>query len=144
MIIVVRYKKFRVAPIFGFNVPFPLGDGFKMLLNLGSRSLALSLLYMSLALTLVLPAEAAPLQRSPSEVLLVYNSASPTSTAVANYYAAQRGVTNVLAVNCQDSALNAANETISFSNYKSQIQNPISNYLAAHPGISFIVLTKGI
>jgi uncharacterized protein (TIGR03790 family) len=83
-------------------------------------------------------------QRSPNEVLLVYNSASPTSTAIANYYAAKRGITNVLAINCQDSALNDTNETISFSSYTTKIQTPISTYLAKHSGINFIVLTKGI
>jgi uncharacterized protein (TIGR03790 family) len=91
-----------------------------------------------------LTTKAVPTQRTPSEVLLVYNSASPTSTAIANYYAAQRGVTNVLAVSCIDSALNDTNETISFSDYKTKIQTPISNYLSSHSGINFIVLTKGI
>ena len=85
-----------------------------------------------------------PSQRNPSEVLLVYNSASPVSTAIAQYYAAKRGIPNVLAINCQDSALNDTNETIPFSNYKTQIQTPISNYLSTHSGINFIVLTKGI
>ncbi len=84
------------------------------------------------------------IQRSPSEVLLVYNSTSPVSTAIANYYAAKRGITNILAVNCQDSALNDTNETISMSDYVSQIQNPISAYVSANSGINFIVLTKGI
>lgn len=88
--------------------------------------------------------KAVPTQRTPSEVLLVYNSASPTSTAIANYYAAQRGVTNVLSVSCQDSALNDTNETISFSDYKTKIQTPISNYLSSHSDINFIVLAKGI
>ncbi len=41
---------------------------------------------------------AGPIAHSPSEVLLVYNSNSPTSTAIANYYALKRGVTNKLAV----------------------------------------------
>ena len=87
---------------------------------------------------------AAPIAHSPSEVLLVYNSNSPVSTAIADYYAAQRGVTNVLAVSCQDSALNGANETISLSDYTSKIETPIGDYLSSHSGINFIVLTKGI
>jgi uncharacterized protein (TIGR03790 family) len=77
-------------------------------------------------------------------VLLVYNSKSPISTAIANYYAAQRGVTNVLAVSCQDSALNVANETMTLADYTSKIETPISDYLSSHSGINFIVLTKGI
>lgn len=85
-----------------------------------------------------------PIRRTASEVLLVYNSNSPTSQAIANYYEQQRGVTNVVAVNCADSALNSTNETITLANYTSQIATPISNYLAGHSGINFIVLTKGI
>ena len=85
-----------------------------------------------------------PQAHSPGEVLVVYNSASPVSTAIAQYYARQRGVTHMLAISCQDSAANDSNETIEFEDYTSQIQTPIGNYLAANNGINFIVLTKGI
>jgi uncharacterized protein (TIGR03790 family) len=85
-----------------------------------------------------------PIRRTASEVLLVYNSNSPTSEAIASYYEQERGVTNVVAVNCQDSALSITNETITLANYTSEIATPISNYLASHSGINFIVLTKGI
>jgi uncharacterized protein (TIGR03790 family) len=102
------------------------------------------ILFVFVAETFFLQTKAAPTAHSPSEVLLVYNSNSPTSTAIANYYAAQRGVTNVLAVSCPDSALNTTNEQISFANYTSEIQTPISTYLSSHSGINFIVLTKGI
>ena len=101
-----------------------------------------------------LHAAAGPIAHSPSEVLLVYNSNSPTSTAIANYYKAKRGVTHVLAINCEDSALSSPqgasngfcgnNEIIPLAGYTSQIETPISNYLASHSGINFIVLTKGI
>ena len=97
---------------------------------------------------------ASPIAHSPSEVLLVYNSNSPTSTALANYYRAKWGVTNVLAINCEDSALNSPqgalngfcgnNEIITLTGYMSQIETPISNYLSSHNGINFILLTKGI
>ena len=96
------------------------------------------------ALSPFLPAEASPSKRTPSEVLLIYNSNSPISTAIANYYAAQRGVTNVLAVICQDSALNVTNETMTLADYTSEIETPIRTYLSSHSGINFIVLTKGI
>src|ERR1700734_3072680 len=86
------------------------------------------------ALSSIFPAEAGPSRRTPSEVLLVYNSKSPISTAIANYYAAQRGVTNVLAVSCQDSALNVANETMTLADYTSKIETPISDYLSSHSG----------
>lgn len=141
---VIRHKKSESKPKFGFNIFSPRENRFRAHLYPGLRSIAFLFLYAGIVLALVAQAKAAPIQRTPSEVLLVYNSASPTSTAIGMYYAAQRGVTNVLAVSCQDSALNSANETISLSNYKSQIQNPISTYLSAHPGINFIVLTKGI
>lgn len=89
-------------------------------------------------------APSGPIRRTASEVLVVYNSNSPTSQAIANYYEQERGVTNVVAVNCADSALNSTNETITLANYTSEIANPISNYLSGHSGINFIVLTKGI
>jgi hypothetical protein len=86
--------------------------------------------------------------------LLVYNSNSPISKAIASYYQAKRGVTHVLAINCEDSALSSPqgasngfcgnNETIPLAGYTSQIETPISNYLASHRGINFIVLTKGV
>ncbi|MGA3171888.1 MAG: TIGR03790 family protein [Chthoniobacteraceae bacterium] len=87
---------------------------------------------------------ASPTTHSPGEVLLVYNSKSPVSTAIANYYAAKRGVIHVLGVSCQDSALNNANETIPLADYTSEIETPIRAYLSRHRGINFIVLTKGI
>jgi uncharacterized protein (TIGR03790 family) len=77
-------------------------------------------------------------------VLLVYNSNSPISAAIATDYTAKRGITNVLAVSCVDSATNTANETIPLAAYTSQIANPISAYLSGTTGINFIVLTKGI
>ncbi len=90
------------------------------------------------------PASAASAVRSPGEVLLVYNSNSPTSSYIANYYEMRRGVINVVAVSCPDSALNQINENVSLANYTSQIENPISNFLSSHSGINFIVLCKGV
>src|ERR1700690_3662269 len=98
-----------------------------------SRHICL-ILFVFIAETFCLQAQAAPAAHNPSEVLLVYNSTSPVSTAIANYYAAQRGITNILAVYCEDSALNETNETISYSNYTSEIQTPISTYLSSHSG----------
>jgi hypothetical protein len=107
-----------------------------------------------LFLTPFLHATADPAAHSPNEVLLVYNSNSPTSKAIAGYYRAKRGVTHVLAINCEDSALSSPlgasngfcgnNEIIPLAGYTSQIETPIRNYLASHSGINFIVLTKGI
>jgi uncharacterized protein (TIGR03790 family) len=85
-----------------------------------------------------------PPPRSSAEVLLVYNANSPISTAVANDYAQKRKVTNVISVQCPDSAVNSGNETIALSDYTANIATPISQYLQSHTNIQFIVLTKGI
>ena len=104
------------------------------------------LFWMGMFLPPSLHAAAGPTAHSPSEVLLVYNSNSPISTAIANYYKAKRGVTNVLAINCEDSALSSPrgasngfcgnNEIIPFASYTSQIETPVSNYLASHSSIN--------
>jgi hypothetical protein len=101
-----------------------------------------------LALLVGLPAlslaDTNPIRRTADQVLLVYNSASPVSTSIANDYAAKRGVKNRLAITCVDSALQAENETITLPDYTAGVEAPIRAYLAGHPGIDFIVLTKGI
>ena len=86
-----------------------------------------------------------PIQRrSPDEVLLVENSNSAMSQSIAADYAAKRKVSNVLSIQCQDSAMSTRNETIALTNYLESIEKPIRNYLAAHTDIEFIVLTKGV
>jgi uncharacterized protein (TIGR03790 family) len=80
----------------------------------------------------------------PAEVLLVYNADSPISTAIASDYSSRRGVKNKLAIHCADSALSAQNETISLHDYTAEIATPVAAYLKQHPGINFIVLTKGV
>ncbi|HEX4084946.1 MAG TPA: TIGR03790 family protein [Chthoniobacteraceae bacterium] len=97
-----------------------------------------------LAILSGLRAYAASLTHSASEVLLVYNSNSPVSTAIANYYASRRGITNILPIACIDSATNTINENIPMSLFTSEIADPVSNYLSTHNGINFIVLTKGV
>ena len=103
---------------------------------------------MALAFLLALPAVAAttsgPIQHSPNEVLLVINSNSPTSQAVGAYYQQARGISNVVYVQCEDSAVSSDNESIDFPDFNMEIATPISNYVATHTGINFIVLTKGI
>jgi uncharacterized protein (TIGR03790 family) len=83
-------------------------------------------------------------KRTPDEVLLVVNTSSPVSHAIAADYALKRRVRNVLSVQCQDSAVSAENETISLADYTRAIEIPIHAYLAAHTNLDFIVLTKGI
>jgi uncharacterized protein (TIGR03790 family) len=79
-----------------------------------------------------------------AEVLLVINDSSPASLAVGKYYATQRQIQNVVHVNCIDSAVSQSNETISYSDYTSEILQPINDALAANAGINYIVLTRGV
>jgi uncharacterized protein (TIGR03790 family) len=87
---------------------------------------------------------AAPLRRSPDEVLLVYNRNSAISKSVADDYAEKRNVKNVISVECADSALKTDDETIPLAVYIQEIEKPIRDYVSAHREIEFIVLTKGV
>ena len=77
-------------------------------------------------------------------VLVVENTASPTSVEIASDYMVKRGVKNIVKVECQDSALDVGKETIPYAAFKTAIEAPLKSYLASHPKIDFIVLTKGI
>jgi len=103
----------------------------------------LSLLFFTAILRAEEPA-APPARRSADEVLLVYNAASPISKAVADDYAAKRAVKNIIAIHCVDAAVSSENETIPLTTYAATIEPPIRDYLAAHPEIQFVVLTKGV
>ena len=86
----------------------------------------------------------APRRRTADEVLLVCNASSPTSLSIGDYYAGKRHVRNRVEVRCEDSAVKTDNETISLSDFRSEIEGPIRTFLSSHPKIDFIVLTKGI
>jgi len=77
-------------------------------------------------------------------VLLVRNGESPISKTIAEDYAHRRGVRWILTVSCPDAAADAKAETLDFASYQHSIEAPLRAYLAAHPQIDFIVLTKGI
>ena len=77
-------------------------------------------------------------------MLLVVNIDSLVSRTIADDYAQKRKVENRLSIQCQDSALNTGNETITLAAYTQAIETPVREYLAAHTNIDFIVLTKGI
>ena len=81
---------------------------------------------------------------TPDQVLLVINADSPASQLIGRDYQVLRGVQNVVRVHCTDSALSRDNETVSAANFATQIKTPVQDYLKNHPGINFIVLTKGI
>ena len=107
-----------------------------------ARHRALPILFAALAAFSHVALAAAGHQ--PDEVLLVYNENSDTSSNIAAYYAQQRAITNVLAIETTDAALSSDNETVSIDDYSASIEAPVRNYLSAHPGINFIVLTKGV
>jgi len=100
----------------------------------------------SSALTLaliMLGAPAALNAQSVSNLLLVVNSSSPTSEAVAKHYIAKRGVPqdNVCSIQV------AATETISREVYESQIEAPVWRCISAaraQDRILYIVLTKDV
>src|ERR1700720_1249737 len=98
--------------------------------------------------------------RDADRVLVVRNGNSSISMAIADDYARRRGVQHVLTVKCKDSSilgnevpnsdplirelLGTKAETIDINSYRRDVEAPIRAYLAIHPGIDFIVLTKGI
>ena len=79
-----------------------------------------------------------------SRVVVVRNTTSPISRAIADDYAKHRGVRNVVNVACPDAAANANAETIAFAAYRKEIEAPLRSFLANHPRVDFIVLTKGV
>lgn len=104
----------------------------------------LPFLILAFAAPAICAAAGPPRHRSPDEVLLVCNTNSPISRAIADDYAQLRHVRHRLSVQCKDSALQTANETMTLSEYQSEIEAPVRVYLNSHPGIDFIVLTKGV
>lgn len=77
-------------------------------------------------------------------VVVIENEDSPVSVRIARHYMKQRGVTKVVQVHCQDSALDTAKETMEFADYREHIEKPIKQFLAQDSTVDFIVLTKGI
>jgi uncharacterized protein (TIGR03790 family) len=96
-----------------------------------------------LCLGLLLPACAEDRQPpvSPTHVLVVKNTSSPDSEAIADYYALKRHLphANVCSITCPTT------ETCAMKVFKEQIQAPIQQFIRAHKlDIDFIVLTKDI
>ncbi len=77
-------------------------------------------------------------------VLVIRNTNSPISKAIANDYMQRRGVTRMVDVDVPDGAVNNNNETIGFADFQNKIQAPLRIYLMDHPEIDFIVTTKGV
>ncbi|MCW3094718.1 MAG: hypothetical protein JWL77_336 [Chthonomonadaceae bacterium] len=110
------------------------------------RVLALTLLASACLLPLSAQAQKAggARRRSPDEVLLICNTNSPVSRAIADDYAQKRHIKHRLAIQCPDSAISRQNETLSLAAYTAAIETPVRKYLEKNPKIDFIVLTKGI
>ena len=79
-----------------------------------------------------------------NRVLVIENTDSEASIEIASKYLKARNVKNLLKIRCQDSALDAGKETLPYATFKSTVEPPLRAFLAAHPKIDFIVLTKGI
>ncbi len=79
-----------------------------------------------------------------ARVVVVCNRQSAISRAVAEDYQRRRGVRALVEVACPDAALSADHETIAYADYQTAIEAPLRSYLAGHPGIDYIVLTKGV
>ena len=109
--------------------------------NLLIRGLILMLSLSGLARAQQPPANEAQLA---DRVLVIRNTNSATSRAVADDYVKRRGISHVLTIACPDSAADTQAESISFKAFQRAIERPLSEFLATHPGIDFVVLTKGI
>ncbi len=79
-----------------------------------------------------------------SDVLLVVNDASATSTAIANYFALSRGIsTSTNEVHLTT----VGTEGVTRSEYNNNIKGAIESFLTAHSltnSINYVVLTKGV
>jgi hypothetical protein len=72
-------------------------------------------------------------------VVVVRNTKSHVSRQIADDYTQRRGVNQVVDIECTDSM-----EGIDAATYRKAIETPLRTYLSSHPGIDYIVLTKGI
>lgn len=77
-------------------------------------------------------------------VLVIINADSPVSLSLGADYLKQRSLKERLLVHCQDSSLDPGKETIAYDGFRDSIETPLRAYLAKHPKIDFIVLTKGV
>ncbi len=76
-------------------------------------------------------------------VVVVRNTSSAASRTIAEDYAQRRGAA-IVDVTCPDAARDAASESMPYADYLTSIATPLRVWLAAHQGVDYIVLTKGI
>lgn len=77
-------------------------------------------------------------------VLVVANSNSPISLAIADHYRSKRSAKKRLVISCADAALDSRNETMAYAEFKAAIEEPLRAALAKDKQIDFIVMTKGV
>jgi uncharacterized protein (TIGR03790 family) len=118
--------------------------GIILKMTLPSLRIRLLTILSCLFATALSPAGIAQALPPTSRVVVVRNVNSAISRNVADDYMLRRGVSNMLNIACQDAAANTTGETISLEDYLRDVEAPLRAWLAAHPGIDFIVLTKGI
>ena len=85
-----------------------------------------------------------PLPPDTDRVVVLRNENSRVSRAVAEDYAHRRRLPHILTIRCPDAAVSPENETLAYATYQQAIEQPLLAFLAKHPNIDFIVLTKGI
>ena len=90
-----------------------------------------------------------PLDPEAERVLVIANRNSPVSLRVAQYYQQRRRIptANFVTLDLPDSSLTPALESISYSTYQTQVEQPLRNFLTRNgltDRIRYIVLTRGI
>jgi len=112
--------------------------------------LIVGILFFSVALELQLSlSDASTTHPEAKRVLVIANRNSPVSLRVAEYYTHRRGIptNHLLTLDLPDSSLLPVSESISYSTYKNQIEQPLRNFLKDNnldSSIRYLVLTKGI
>ena len=90
-----------------------------------------------------------PIDPEAERVLVIANQNSPVSLRVAQYYKQRRQIptTNFFTLDLPDSSLTPGLESISYSTYQTQVEQPLKDFLTRNSltdRIRYIVLTRGI
>ena len=90
-----------------------------------------------------------PMDSEAGRVLVIANRNSPVSLRIAQYYQQRRQIpiANFVPLDLPDSSLTPGLESISYSTYQTQVEQPLRNFLTRNnltDYIRYIVLTRGI
>jgi hypothetical protein len=90
-----------------------------------------------------------PVDPETQRVLVIANRNSPVSLRVSQYYQQRRGIpaANFLTLNLPDSTLIPAFESIGYSTYQQQVEQPLRDFLTRKGWVNrirYIVLTRGL